>query len=109
MRIQGSNVLLASQHSSINEVSRSESLKIWVGNNRPDFENRAKAVRPPSHYKVDLSRLTGPEVQNSGKERTTAAGAGNREENTGNDHITMLISMLSELITGKKIKITAKR
>ena len=42
MKIESSNILLSNQHSSIDKHTVKESLRMWVGDQRPDFEGRSR-------------------------------------------------------------------
>lgn len=106
MRIESSNVLLTSQHVAIKEQNKSESLKVWIGNRRPDFENIAVRFTVQVQDKVDLSPLAKPAIHDPGKGRI-ASGAGGPEDIIDTDPVSWLVRILTELITGKKIKITS--
>ena len=56
MKIQSSDVQLSGQHHAVQKHAKSESLKAWVGNQRPDFEGRAGHGQLPVHDRVALSR-----------------------------------------------------
>ena len=107
MKIQGSDVLLTSQHSAVKEQTQSESLKVWVGDRRPDFERSSGPLSLLEHDRVDLSSRAKSAIHNTGKGRTAASGTGEHEDSTENDPVSMIIRMLAELVTGKKIKITS--
>lgn len=106
MRIQSSNVLLTSQHVAVKEQTKSESLKVWVGSRRPDFENIAGRITQHGHDRVDLSPLAKSAIHDTGKGRASSR-AEDREDTTDKDPVSQLVRMLTELITGKKIKITS--
>jgi hypothetical protein len=106
MRIQSSNVLLTSQHVAVKEQNKLESLKVWIGNRRPDFENIAVRFTVQGQDKVNLSHLAKSEIHDTGKGRT-ATGTGEREDIIDTDPVSWLVRLLTELITGKKIKITS--
>jgi hypothetical protein len=107
MKILGSEVSLASQHIAVQEHTRSESLKVWVGNQRPDFEHTTGNLSLLERDRVNLSSQAKAAMHNTWKGRTAASRAENRENSTENDPVSMIIRMLAELITGKKIKITS--
>lgn len=43
MKIESSNIAFASQHTRVSQVSVEETMRAWVGNQRPDFEGQAAA------------------------------------------------------------------
>ena len=106
MRIESSNVLLTSQHVAVKEQTKSESLKVWLGNRRPDFENIAVRFTVQGQDMVDLSHLAKSAIHDTGKGRA-ATGAGERGDIIDTNPVSWLVRMLTELITGKKIKITS--
>ncbi|MFZ4858435.1 MAG: VCBS repeat-containing protein [Desulfuromonadaceae bacterium] len=106
MRILSSNVLLTSQHVAVKEQNTSESLKVWVGNRRPDFENITGRFSVQGRDVVDLSHLAKSAIHDTGKGRA-ATGTGTREDIIDTDPVSWLVRMLTELITGKKVKITS--
>lgn len=48
MRIASSDVTLSSQHAAVATTEVRESLRMWVGQQRPDFEGRNQGRSPPS-------------------------------------------------------------
>ena len=40
MKIESSNIAFASQHTRVSQVSVQETMRAWVGNQRPDFEGQ---------------------------------------------------------------------
>lgn len=105
MRITGSDITLASQHLSVERYERKESLKLWVGNQRPDFEgnrindtvtlsNRGRADE--AHARNELRDET------EGAEKTE--GLGPRDEESLEPRLE-LIKTLIEKMTGKKIRV----
>lgn len=103
MKIQSSDVLLSGRHQSVQQHTKSESLKAWVGNQRPDFEGRGQnAVRD----NVALSERAKAAAQaDTGK--ATGSEAVDPEKAFENDPRAMLIRMMVEAFTGKKIHFTA--
>ena len=77
MRIQSSNVLLTSQHVAVKEQTKSESLKVWLGNRRPNFENIAVRFTVQGQDMVDLSHLAKSAIHDTVKGRA-ATGARER-------------------------------
>ncbi len=96
MIITDSSLNLASQHLAINHYQKKESLKMWTGSQRPDFEGTAKKTAADT-------------VALSGQQPATSAGA---TAVTGQANPTDLVdpklSLLQSLIytlTGKKVSI----
>ena len=106
MIIQSSNILLTSQHVAVTEQTSSETLKVWVGSQRPDFVNIAGRFAEQIHDRVNLSHLAKSAIHDTGKGRASTR-TGDREDITDTDPVSRLVRMLAELITGKKIKITS--
>jgi hypothetical protein len=97
MIIASSSVLLASQHSSVDTRTVKESLTMWVGNRRPDFEGRS--TNPP-HPHVDQVSLS-----SEGRAAQKADPVKDAADAVNNDpRLQLLISMV-EAMTGRKIKI----
>jgi hypothetical protein len=107
MKIESSTVALNSQHVAVQEQTKTESLKFWVGNKRPDFEGRATQPQSPLHDSVDLSRQAQAAAQNHGKHKAVRSRNGESDDGTDNNPALMLIRMLIESMTGKKIKFTS--
>ncbi|HIJ88738.1 MAG TPA: VCBS repeat-containing protein [Desulfuromonadales bacterium] len=106
MRIESSNVLLSSQHFAVKEQNTSKSIKVWIGNRRPDFENAAVRFMVHGKDTADLSLLAKSASHDTGKGRATSQ-AGDRGDCIDTDPVSWLVRILTELITGKKIKITS--
>jgi hypothetical protein len=107
MEIQNSSIAMFSNRTYLEKYEKSESLKMWVGNVRPDFEGKdqaagrslAEQVPKPKDYIVDLS-VKAKEAQPAQKNGIIDG------ELSGEDQIKVkLIEKLLEALTGKKIKI----
>jgi hypothetical protein len=107
MQIQSSNILLTSQHASLREQSKSESLRLWVGNRRPDFEGSSAELPQRPQDRVDLSPRSQSALQNTARGSSHASGTKMKEDNMESDPVSMIIRMLAELIAGKKITISS--
>lgn len=105
MLIQSSNILMTSQHLAVQEQTKTESLKLWVGDRRPDFERAEAARQQPTGDRVDLS----PQSRDAAplQETRNQPVRSRREMKAGEetDPMSKFISMLTELLTGKKIKL----
>lgn len=103
MKIQSSDVSLSGRHQSVQQRTQSESLKAWVGNQRPDFEGRGQNVVRDN---VALSEQAKAAAQaDTGK--TAKSDAVDPEKAFENDPRAMLIRLMVEAFTGKKIHFTA--
>lgn len=107
MKIQSSSILMTSQSVSLTEQSKSESLRVWVGNRRPDFEGSSAELSQRPQDRVDLSPRAHTALQNTDRGRSHAPGIKQKEDNVENDPVSMIIRMLAKLITGKDITITS--
>jgi len=107
MKIQSSEVLLSGQHQAVQKHSKSASLKAWVGNQRPDFEGRAGRGQLPVRDSVALSQLAQSAMQTAGKDKTAKSEAVDPEKALENDPRAMLIRLMVEALTGKKINLTS--
>lgn len=105
MLIQSSNILMTSQHLAVQEQTKTESLKLWVGDRRPDFERAEAARQQPARDRVDLS----PQSRDAAplQETRNQPVRSRRKEDTEDqtDPMSRFVSILMELLTGKKIKL----
>ncbi len=100
MRIESFNISMSGSHNLIEKYDKNESLRIWVGNERPDFEGRNQNLRG------DVA-----EISNEAKSAQSAARSENSEDIpdvrlTSRERI--MIAMI-EALTGKKIKIVTPK
>jgi len=104
MIIASSNILLASQHQSIEKHTIEESLKMWRGNQRPDFEGRQAPAKneAPASAIVHLSPESQAAAQADASKQTTAIDP---EKELENDPRYLLIRLMVEAFTGKQIKL----
>ena len=98
MIIKDSTLNLASQHLALNQYQKKESLKAWVGAQRPDFEGAAKN-----------SAATPDTVALSGQQPASSTGGTSATGQTNSaDLVDPKLSLLQSLIltlTGKKVSI----
>lgn len=103
MKIASSNILLTSQHSAIEKHTIRESLKMWAGNHRPDFEGQGAAQKTaPSADVVRLSPEGKAAAQADPSKQTAAIDP---EKELEKDPRYMLIKLMVEALTGKQIKL----
>jgi hypothetical protein len=97
MKIASAELQFASSHSSMQRHEVSESLRAWVGPQRPDFEGRGVANAAPARPQVVIS--------DAGK----AAGASSidkeLEDRIDEDPRLMLMRLMLEALTGKSTRI----
>jgi hypothetical protein len=103
MKIQSSEVLLSGQHQSVQKHSKSETLRAWIGNQRPDFEGRGQA--PSVRDNVDLSTQARTAARTEVAGQSAKAGGIDPDEALENDPRAMLIRMMVEALTGEKIQV----
>lgn len=102
MKIESSNILLSSQHSAIEKHTLKESLRMWVGDQRPDFEGRNAPARnaAPASAIVNLSPQGMAAAQADSSRQTAAVDA---EKELEKDPRYLLIKLMVEALTGKQI------
>jgi hypothetical protein len=98
MKIAESSITLQSQHASIEHKTVNESLRLWTGNTRPDFEGQARG-RPQPAAIVNISEV----ARTAQKEE--AAAVENSAEQAENDPKVQLILRMVEAMTGQKIRL----
>ena len=115
MKIEQYRVSMASEHTYARQVSRTETLHAWVGDQRPDFESQGNnANSMPGSTKVAISeaarQAVAAAVQQEGAV-TKQYGAGQVEgasavnDESLNDPKLDLLIRIVEALTGKKVKI----
>ena len=97
MRITSANLQMAATHAASQRHEVSESLRMWVGRERPDLGGRGAGPAPASQ--VDISDAAkaaqGSEAQAADKDRDPAES----------DPKLLLIRAMLEFLTGRKIKV----
>jgi hypothetical protein len=103
MIIASSNILLTSQHSSIDMHTVKESLRTWTGSQRPDFEGHpAPARNAAPAVIVDLSSEGQAAAQaDPSKQMATI----DPDKELEKDLRYMLIKLMVEALTGKHIRL----
>ena len=108
MKIASSNIQLASQHTAVTQHEVKESLRMWKGNQRPDFEgrNRDQAQANRGQARSDAVHL----FQAALEAQPTKEVAATDTELTSEDELKLgiLIRML-EKMTGKKIQMVSPK
>lgn len=116
MKIEQYSVSMASEHTYSRQASRTETLRAWVGDQRPDFEGTSRDdAAAPASAKVAISDAARQAVAAaSAQPQGTPAQANQAEdvasanpvsgENVSDAELDLLIRIV-EALTGKKIKI----
>lgn len=105
MKIESSAIQLTSQHTAKEKDSVTESLKMWVGDRRPDFEKSEKQS-PRSGVTVDTVTLSKQaQALATAANQTQASDAVDPEQALENDPRYQLIKLMLEELTGKKINL----
>lgn len=102
MNILSSDVLLASSHAVSSKLETQETLRAWIGDQRPDFEGRNAKVQ------VVAASPTSSTVQISDAARAAAQSGQAEAIQQSSDEVeldprVLLIKSLVEMLTGKKI------
>jgi len=119
MKIESSTIDLASQHASSRHVAVKESLRAWIGPQRPDFEGRAaenRAAAPSTVATIsDAARQAAANTQAAANAQFSNAQASanaqaaseieDAAEQAGNDPRMQLLISLIESLTGQKVKL----
>jgi hypothetical protein len=111
MKIETSTIALASQHVSLKQATSEETLRAWIGQQRPDFEgNRANG--PAQQTMATISAAGKQAAANAQVCANTQACADTQasdeiegaEDQANNDPKMLIIKGLIESLTGRKIK-----
>ncbi len=105
MLIQSSNILMTSQHLAVQEQTKTESLKLWVGDRRPDFEGAEAARQQPTRDRVALSPQSRDHVPLHDNRNQPVRSRRKEDTEDQTDPMSRFVSILMELLTGKKIKL----
>jgi hypothetical protein len=101
MKIASSDIILSSQHASVEKHSLRESLRAWVGAERPDFEGRGRAINRPAVDRVSISE--------QGKAAQKSDAVSDTQEAVDNDPRMQLLISMVEAMTGRKIRILSMK
>lgn len=105
MRIAASDITLASQHVSVERYERKESLKLWIGDQRPDFEGNgiSDTVTLSNRGRAGEAHARN-EQRDAAVDTEKTEGLGPREEESLEPRLELLKTLI-EKMTGKKIKV----
>lgn len=105
MKIASSTVQMASQHTAVTQREVKESLRMWVGDNRPDFEGQ-----PPSTARGRLQADTVQLSQAAQDIQASKQVASTDTELTPDDESKLrLIVQMVEMLTGRKLKLISPK
>lgn len=102
MKIASANLQMASRHEATQERQVKESLKMWIGPRRPNFEGEPRGRPQPESSQVQLSQA-GKTAQSLDTDE--AKDVNDLEEQIDNDPKLSLLRSVIEMITGRKMKI----
>lgn len=118
MRITDSSVSLYGASTSIEKHTKEESLKMWDGNTRPDFEgeNRATPLNAPAMQHTDIFQLSeeGKKALEDKMSAVSGCGYCSKDEDMfelGDEdkRKIYLVQKMIEFLTGKKLKFAVPR
>ena len=102
MKIAGSDILLSSQHVATAKTEVKESLRMWVGDQRPDFEGRGRGQAAGPGRFADAVHLSQAAQQAQPSKQVASDDAELSPEDE--PKMALLVRMI-EILTGKKIKL----
>jgi len=104
MIITDSSLNLASQHLAIKQYQKKQSLKVWFGAQRPDFEGAAKS---------GASAAAGDKVTLSGQQPASSTGGTTAVDQSNSGEVVdpklSLLQSLIQTLTGRKVSIAELR
>ncbi|MCX7171224.1 MAG: hypothetical protein NTY41_13315 [Proteobacteria bacterium] len=101
MKIAAASLAFSSQHSATFRSEKSETLRTWIGPNRPDFEGGATAQPAPAISAVAYSA----QAQDQSLPSSGSQAINDAIEIANHDPILQLIRSMLELLTGHSIQI----
>jgi len=110
MKVDSSAVHMSGSSSSLATYTREETLRMWAGKERPDFEGRDLPTgRLQGLFQADTLELSGQArsliAQGKGAEQADPAGKTTQLELSEQDkQKLLLVQRMIEMLTGKKIK-----
>lgn len=112
MKIENSTVGLSSQHASSRQHTVDESLRAWVGERRPDFEQGGDARTPNALMTMatlsDAGRQAAALAQRQASASADSKAASGIEETSNpaeNDPKILMLIGLIEALTGRKVRL----
>lgn len=105
MKIASSDLLFATSHSTVTQHTVKETLKLWVGDQRPDFEGRSGPGANTPRPHGDVVNLSTQGKATAEATRSDKAAEVDPEKELEKNPKTQLIRLMIEALTGKKIKL----
>jgi len=102
MKIANSDILLSSQHSAVEKHEMHESLRMWVDNRQPESEAMESLSGGPRNAGGDIITLSEKALTSH---PTKEAGCCTDVSDAEQDPRFMVIKMIIEKLTGRKIKL----
>lgn len=99
MKIAAATLSMQSQHAAVQRQETRESLRMWVGSERPDFEGRNRTHGHQGHDQVRLSDSA--RARHSSESRAIDDAI----EAADNDPMLTIIRRMVELLTGKPVQV----
>lgn len=96
MKIAAATIAMQSQHLAVEHQETSETLRSWVGAQRPDFEGRHPLHEDHDHVRISEAGRT---------KQASKSEAADETEQTEHDPKLLLIRRMIEMLTGKQIKV----
>lgn len=106
MKIAGSDILLSSQRIAATKTEVKESLRMWVGDQRPDFEGRGRGQAVAPGRFADAVHLSQAAQQAQPSKQVASDDAELSPEDE--PKMALLVRMI-EILTGKKIKLISPK
>ncbi|MES2935222.1 MAG: hypothetical protein V4805_17240 [Pseudomonadota bacterium] len=113
MKILASTIDLSATHLATSRSEVHETLRAWVGNERPDFEGRG---RPSSVTTISAAARDAMQNAQAAQAAATAAAPSaeaaaiqDAADNVEKDPMLMLLRSMVEMLTGHKIALTSSR
>lgn len=105
MKIASSMVQMASQHAATTQREVKESLRMWVGDRRPDFEGQ-RQLQARGHLQADTVQLSRAAQDICSTQQVAPADA---ELKPDDEPKLALIVRMVEMLTGKKLKLISPK
>ena len=106
MKIASSDILLSSQRVATAKTEAKESLRMWVGDQRPDFEGRQQSRATPGRLRTDAVHFSQAAQQAQPSKQIAPDDAELSPEDQ--PKMALLVRMI-EILTGKKIKLLSPK
>lgn len=105
MKIQSADMAFSAQHQFVKKHEVFESLKAWVGDRRPDFESDSRRGAALGDRVSLSSRGLAAAAQAQPQTAVEKSSASDPDKALDNDPRSLLIRLMVEALTGKKINV----